>query len=160
MPYQEDGYNLLLSPERSDSCYNPLGIEMSSSDKQIRPSVLGVLICALILAVGYYSYHLGLVTAHRENSLNELDGMVNAWSGIEAKTVKLAGRYVATGSTANEAALKAMSRINQESTALRKRFTEFEARLRAKNNGVLPRWLQDDPNWQELDRIYHRSQTE
>jgi hypothetical protein len=86
--------------------------------------------------------------------------MVNAWSGIEAKTVKLAGRHAVTGSSANEAALKAMSRINQESTALRKRFTEFDARLRAKNNGVLPRWLKDDPNWQELDRIYHRSQTE
>lgn len=133
---------------------------MRSSDKHIRPSVLRVLICALILAVAYYSYHLGLVTAHRENSLNELDGMVNAWSGIEAKTVKIAGRYAVTGSTANEAALKAMSRINQESTALRKRFTEFEARLRARNNGVLPRWLKDDPNWQELDRIYHRNQTE
>ena len=137
-----------------------LAIEMRSSDKHIRPSVLRVLICVLILAVGYYSYHLGWVTAHRENSLNELDGMVNAWSGIETKTVKLAGRHAVTGLTISESALKAMSRINQESTALRKRFTEFEARLRAQNNGVLPRWLKDDPNWQELDRIYHRSQTE
>jgi hypothetical protein len=137
-----------------------LTIEMRSSDKHIRPSVLRVLICALILAVGYYSYHLGLITAQRENSLNELDGMVNAWSGIEAKTVKIAGRYAVTGSFSNESALKAMSRINQQSTALRNRFTEFEARLRAKSNGVLPRWLKDDPNWQELDRIYHRSQTE
>ena len=135
-------------------------IEMRYSDRHIRPSVLGVLICALILAVGYYSYHLGLITAHRENSLNELDGMANAWSGIEAKTVKLTGRYAVTGSTINESALKAMSRINQESTALRKRFAEFEARLRAQNNGVLPRWLKDDPNWQELNRFYHRSQTE
>ena len=133
---------------------------MRSSDKHIRPPLFRVLICALILAVGYYSYHLGLVTAHRENSLNELDGMVNAWSGIEAKTVKLAGRHAVTGSPSSESALQAMSRINQESTALRKRFTEFEARLRAKNNGVLPRWLKDDPNWQELDRVYHRSQTE
>jgi hypothetical protein len=133
---------------------------MRSSDKHIRPAVFRVLICVLILAVGYYSYHLGLVTAQRENSLNELDGIVNAWSGIEAKTVKLAGRHAVTGSPSSESALKAMSRINQESTALRKRFTEFEARLRAKNNGVLPRWLKDDPNWQELDRIYHGSQTE
>ncbi|HEY6180737.1 MAG TPA: hypothetical protein VIW67_00755 [Terriglobales bacterium] len=133
---------------------------MRSSDKHIRPPLFRVLICALILAVGYYSYHLGLVTAHRENSLNELDGMVNAWSGIEAKTVKLAGRHAVTGSPSSESALQAMSRINQESTALRKRFTEFEARLRAKNNGVLPRWLKDDPNWQELDRIYHRNQTQ
>ena len=133
---------------------------MRSSDKHIRPPLFRVLICALILAVGYYSYHLGLITAHRENSLNELDGMVNAWSGIEAKTVKLAGRHAVTGSPSSESALQAMSRINQESTALRKRFTEFEARLRAKNNGVLPRWLKDDPNWQELDRIYHRGQTE
>jgi hypothetical protein len=86
--------------------------------------------------------------------------MVNAWSGIEAKTVKLAGRHAVTGSPSSESALQAMSRINQESTALRKRFTEFEARLRAKNNGVLPRWLKDDPNWQELDRIYHRNQTQ
>jgi hypothetical protein len=133
---------------------------MRSSDKHIRPPLFRVLICALILAVGYYSYHLGLVTAHRENSLNELDGMVNAWSGIEAKTVKLAGRHAVTGSPSSESALQAMSRINQESTALRKRFTEFEARLRAQNNGVLPRWLKDDPNWQELDRIYHRNQTQ
>jgi hypothetical protein len=133
---------------------------MRSSDKHIRPAVFRVLICVLILAVGYYSYHLGLVTAQRENSLNELDGIVNAWSGIEAKTVKLAGRHAVTGSPSSESALKAMSRINQESTALRKRFTEFEARLRAKNNGVLPRWLKDDPNWRELDRIYHGSQTE
>jgi hypothetical protein len=133
---------------------------MRSSDKHIRPPLFRVLICALILAVGYYSYHLGLITAHRENSLNELDGMVNAWSGIEAKTVKLAGRHAVTGSPSSESALQAMSRINQESTALRKRFTEFEARLRAKNNGVLPRWLKDDPNWQELDRIYHRNQTQ
>ena len=136
-----------------------LAIEMRYFDKHIRPSVLRVLICALILAVGYYSYHLGLVTAHRENSLNELDGMANAWSGIEAKTVKLAGRHAVTGSTTSESALKAMSRINQESTALQKRFREFEARLRSQNNGVLPRWLKDDPNWQELDRIYHQSQT-
>ena len=133
---------------------------MRSSDKHIRPPLFRVLICALVLAVGYYSYHLGLITAHRENSLNELDGMVNAWSGIEAKTVKLAGRHAVTGSPSSESALQAMSRINQESTALRKRFTEFEARLRAKNNGVLPRWLKDDPNWQELDRIYHRNQTQ
>ena len=133
---------------------------MRSSDKHIRPPLFRVLICALILAVGYYSYHLGLITAHRENSLNELDGMVNAWSGIEAKTVKLAGRHAVTGSPSSESALQAMSRINQESTALRKRFTEFEARLRAKNNGVLPRWLKDDPNWQELDRIYHQNQTQ
>ena len=133
---------------------------MRSSDKHIRPPLFRVLICALILAVGYYSYHLGLVTAHRENSLNELDGMVNAWSGIEAKTVKLAGRHAVTGSPSSESALQAMSRINQESTALRKRFTEFEASLRAKNNGALPRWLKDDPNWQELDRIYHRNQTQ
>jgi hypothetical protein len=133
---------------------------MRSSDKHIRPAVFRVLICVLILAVGYYSYHLGLVTAQRENSLNELDGIVNAWSGIEAKTVKLAGRHAVTGSLSSESALKAMSHINQESTALRKRFTEFEARLRAKNNGVLPRWLKDDPNWRELDRIYHGSQTE
>ena len=133
---------------------------MRSSDKHIRPPLFRVLICALILAVGYYSYRLGLITAHRENSLNELDGMVNAWSGIEAKTVKLAGRHAVTGSPSSESALQAMSRINQESTALRKRFTEFEARLRAKNNGVLPRWLKDDPNWQELDRIYHRNQTQ
>ena len=137
-----------------------LAIEMRYFDKHIRPSVLRVLICALILAVGYYSYRLGLVTAHRENSLNELDGMANAWSGIEAKTVKLAGRHGVTGSTISESSLKAMSRINQESIALRKRFTEFEARSRAQNNGVLPRWLKDDPNWQELDRIYHRSETE
>ncbi len=135
-------------------------MEMRSSDKHIRPAVFHVLICALIVAVGYYSYHLGLVTAQRENSLNELDGIVNAWSGIEAKTVKLAERHGVTGSPSSESALKAMSRINQESTALRKRFTEFEARLRAKNDGVLPRWLKEDPNWQELDRIYHGSQTE
>src|ERR1044071_836153 len=121
-----------------------LAIEMRSSDKHIRPSVLRVLICALMLAVGYYSYHLGLITAHRENSLNKLDGIVNAWSGIEAKTVKLAERHGVTGSPSSESALKAMSRINQESTALRKRFTEFEARLRAKHDGVLPRWLKEE----------------
>jgi hypothetical protein len=106
-----------------------LTIEMRSSDKHIRPSVLRVLICALILAVGYYSYHLGLVTAHRENSLNELDGMANAWSGIEAKTVKLAGRHAVTGSTSSESALKAMSRINQESTALRKAIQRIRSEI-------------------------------
>jgi hypothetical protein len=122
--------------------------------------MLRVFLCALILAVGYYSYHLGLLTAHRENSLNEVDGMANAWRGIEAKTVKLAGRHVATGTVMTESAQKATSRITQESTALRKRFTAFEARLRAQNNGVLPEWLKDDPNWQELNRVYHQSQTE
>ena len=129
-------------------------------DKHIRPSVLRILICALILAVGYYSYHLGSVTAHRENSLNELDGMANAWRGIEAKRVKLAERHAENASTISESALKVTARINQESAALRKRFTAFEASLRAKNNGVLPHWLKEDPNWQELGRVYHGSQTE
>jgi hypothetical protein len=133
---------------------------MRPTDKHIRPSMLRVLICALILAVGYYSYHLGATTAHRENSLNDLDGMANAWRGIEAKKVKLAGRHAVTRSATSEPVLRATTRIDEENTALRKRFTVFEARLRAKNNGVLPRWLKDDSNWQELDRVYHRSQTE
>jgi hypothetical protein len=137
-----------------------LAMPTPSSHKTVRPPVLRVLICALILAVGYYSYHLGSVTAHRENSLNELDGMANTWKGIEAKVVKIAAHRPEPGAKISESQVKAMSRINDESAALRRRFIVFENRVRRKNDNVIPQWLKDDPNWQELNHLYQRRQND
>jgi hypothetical protein len=126
----------------------------------MRPAVIIILFCGVLLAVSYYSFYLGSNTARRESSLNEMDGIANSWNGIEAKTAKLLRRRTVVESQTSESELKAITRINEESAVLRGRFLALEARIRANNNDVLPRWLKDDPNWQELDRVYRRNQTE
>jgi hypothetical protein len=132
-------------------------VDHRSAHKPVRPAVIIALFCGSLLAVGYYSFYLGANTARRENSLNEIDGMANSRNGIEAKTAKLLGRRARVDSQISEPELKAMTRMSEESAVLRGRFLALEARIRANNNDVLPRWLKDDPNWQELDRVYRRN---
>jgi hypothetical protein len=80
--------------------------------------------------------------------------MANAWKGLEARSQKLAVRAAASKVNLSDSDHKAKLRINEESIVLRRRFLAFENRLKVKNNGALPKWLEDDPNWQQLDRVY------
>lgn len=125
-----------------------------SGAASMRRSVILVFCCAVLLGVAYYSYYRGSEGEHRQNLLNELDGMANAWKGLEARSQKLAVRAAASKANLSDSDRKAMLRINEESIVLRGRFLAFENRLKVKNNGALPKWLEDDPNWQQLDRVY------
>ena len=120
----------------------------------MRRSVILVFCCAVLLGVAYYSYHRGSEEEHRQNLINAIDGMANAWKGLEARSQKLAVGAVASKANLSDSDRKAMLRINEESIVLRGRFLAFENRLKVKNNGALPEWLEDDPNWQQLDRVY------
>ena len=131
-------------------------IERKSGDALPRRSIIGLFCCALLLGVAYYSYYRGSEEEQRQNLINEIDGMANAWKGLEARSQKLAARAAVTKANVSDSDLKAALRINEESAALRGRVLAFEKRVRVKNNGALPQWLKDDLNWQQLDRVYGR----
>ena len=127
-----------------------------SGTASMRRSVIAVFCCAVLLGVAYYSYYRGSEERHRQNLINEIDGMANAWKGLEARSQKLAVRAAASKANLSDSDRQAKLRINEESIVLRGRFLAFENRLKVKNNGALPKWLEDDPNWQQLDRVYSR----
>ena len=125
--------------------------------RPMRPSVIVVVMCALMLAIAYYAYRQGSETAYRKSTLNEIDGMATAWDGMEKRAKSLVKRTAAAPTKLMGDDLAAIVRANEESAVLRGRFLAFETRMKAQNSGELPPWVKDAPGWQRLDRVYRRS---